>query len=196
MNTATAPKGGLLGGIIDTSHELTLPPPEPDAHRAAIVSVTSEVYETGTTSLNFALTSLDGGFAEEYKIFLPNAFVEDINVDPTTLSDVPVPGKKQSPRQRYAQVVHNSDNRSELDLLFAIAAEQGRNTDGMERPKTFEDFVNTVNTLFNGLEVIFLRNVEESEQYGDRLKVRKLVSPTLAHNPKALKKYKKAWENN
>jgi len=176
--------------------ELVVPPPEQDAHRGRINGVEVENYDTGSSAIVISLQSIDAGFEEKMKIFPPKSFVEDVNVDPNTLDDVPAAGKKQSERQRYAQVVSNSDKNAELQRLRSIATGQGRRYSG-PRPSTFAEYVAALNSVLLGCSVVFTRQPDTKAEgtFKNRLRVNGVYDEsTIINDPKALKKYRKAWQ--
>jgi hypothetical protein len=193
-----------MSSVVDddvlSTPELETPPAVPDAHRGVIDSVSETTFETGTTAIVIGLRSLDTGAEQEYKIFPPQEFVTDfaaVTANPASLSDAVPAGKKQSPKQRYAAVVANSDKDAELQRLRAIAAEAGRTTAGLAKPTTFAEFIGVLNTLLSNVEVIFTRTADEKNEnpaYRKRLNVNRIHGPSILSSPKALKKYKKAWE--
>ena len=183
---------------LDTA-ELPAPVREPDAHRGVINGVSVQTFDSGSTAIKIALVSQDDASVEEnYMIFPPAAFVENIAVDPNSLSDVPPEGKKQSAKQRYAQVVANSDKSAELQQLRGLAYKAGRSLQGVSKPTNFEEFVELFNSLLSGVAVIFTRTPDNSSDdpaFRGRLKVNRIMDIETMNKPKALKKYAKKWES-
>jgi hypothetical protein len=186
----------ILNDDVLSTPELTAPTEAADAHRGQIVGVTSKKFDTGSTGIELSLKSSDAGFDATYMFFPPTEFVDNIHVDPTTLSEVPNPGKKQSPQQRYAVVIANANKTAEIQALRIIAQEQGRTLSGAVPPTSFEDYVSLLNSLLSGVEVVFTRKPDESAEdprYRGKLKVNRIYPPETANKPKALKAYKKSW---
>jgi hypothetical protein len=192
---AKSAEGDLFAEMLPDTPVLVVPPPTPEAHRATITGVTREDASTGSVGIKISLTSMDSGLETDYTIWPPKAFVDDIKVDPTTLSDDPVPGKKQSPKERYGAIVRNSTKTAELQKLLALASEADRHASQV--PNEFDTFVALLDELLSGLPVVFTRTVEKNSDpaFGNRLKVKTIESISTADNPKKFKKYEKKWES-
>ena len=185
--------GDIMSEMFPDTPELVVPPTDPEAHRGTITGVTREDASTGSVGIKIALTSTDTGLQTDYTIWPPIEFVEDIKVDPTTLSDEPRPGKKQSPKERYGQVVRNSTKTGEIQRLLQLAAEQDRHA--TKQPEDFDDFVAMMDQLLSGVLVVFTRKVEKAQEgFSPRLKVSTIENITTADNPKKFKKMIKRWE--
>jgi hypothetical protein len=193
----------LLQDDVLSTPELETPAEPADAHRGTIIGVTSRSYDTGSTSIDLALRSDDQGFETSYSFFPPKEFVENIHVNPTELSDES-PGTtangnpKQSPQQRYAVTVANDKKTAEIQSLRILAQEQGKNLAGAAAPVTFEDYVSLLNSLLNGVEVVFTRKPDNSAsdpRYRGKLKVSSIYSPDVVNKPKSLKNFIKRWNS-
>lgn len=194
--TMTAPVAGE--DVFETS-SLPNPPAIPDAHRATIESVTVKRFENekGTVSIEIGLKSLDVPALEtSVSIFLPKGFVEDIYVDASQLPEVE--GNKQQSSFRIG--VANSDNTATLQTLRKLAYEQGRTPAalGLTKPSDLDGFVSNHSALLVGLEVIMKRRADTGDdvdpRFKNKLKVRDIVSINEQNNPKAFKKYVRAWD--
>lgn len=186
----------LFSELLPDTPELIIPEPEPEAHRGKITGITVETYDTGTTGIIVSLKSTDTGLKESLKIFPPAEFVENIAVDPATLSTEPKPGKKQSPRERYGSVVRNHNKDAELQKLLALASEQGRTAAGA-RPTDFGEFVAMLDQLLTDVPVIFVRRPDAKAEgsYKNKLKVTRINSFTTIDDPKKYyKKVNRMWE--
>jgi hypothetical protein len=171
--------------------------PKPDAHRGRINGVTSRTFDSGSTALQFSLTSADEGFDETYQLFLPKAFVADITVDPATLPtgelDETTGKVKGNQHAQYARSVRNNKGDAELQTYLTLAKEQGHLQ--TTKPTTFEELVSILNTVLSGVEVVFTRRAEGGDgPFADRLRVNRIVNINTAGNPKFHKKVRRAWE--
>lgn len=184
----------LFQQMFPDTPELEVPVPDPQAHRGTIEGVSRRDADTGTVGIQVDLKSIDTGLTDNLTIWLPKVFSDDIHVNPLDISDVPAPGKKQSPKERYGQVVHNKKNNAELDKLLAIAAEADRVPAGV--PADLDEYVAMLNELLTGVQVVFVRRVERNSdpQFADKLKVQRIESITTADNDKFYRKgFRKMW---
>jgi hypothetical protein len=183
----------LMNDILATP-ELETPPAEPDAHRGVIDAITFEKFDSGSSAMKLHLTSLDAAFSTDYLVFLPKAFVEDINVDPSTL-----PAEEgNNQRSQYTINIANSTKDAELQNLRAIAFEAGRSTEGMTKPTNIEEYVQLHNDLLAGVNVIFTRRPDlkaEDPKFRNRLRVKRILSEQVQFKAKSLKGYRKMWES-
>jgi len=178
--------------------ELEVPPAIPDAHRGTIEGVELKRYENEkqTVSIVVNLRSQDVPTLDSsLEIFLPKGFVENIHVDASSLPEEE--GNKQQSSFRIG--VANSDGTATLQELRALAKEQGRTAGQVgitKKAETIEEFVDNHSKLLTGLEVIFLRRPDggDDPRFKNRLRVKSVVSISQLNNPKAFKKYQKAWE--
>jgi len=196
MNTEETTAGtGLVDDILSTP-TLKLPPATPEAHQGKIDGVTSETFDSGAVAIQFAVTSSNvPTVSDKISLFVPKAFAEDIHIDPTTLPTNDENGKNQ--QQNYAIGIANTDHTATLEELRRIAYEQGRTTEGLEAPQTFDDFVSVLNHLLVGVDVVFTRRPNtkaEDPRFRNRLQGSAILNPNVVNNPKALKKYTKLWE--
>lgn len=187
---------GLVDDILSTT-ELEAPRAVPEAHRGEINGVTVERFdnEKGTVALNVHLKSLDVPAldSENYRIFLPKGFADNIFVDPNTLPSEE--GNDQ--RKQYSIGISNTDKTATIQELRRIAYEQNRSTQGLEPPTDIDSFAGVLSQLFTGVEVIFTRRPDtkaEDPRFRNKLRVTSILNPNVRHNPKALKKYVKMWE--
>lgn len=192
---AVAAEGDLFAELLPDTPVLVVPPPVSEVHRATITGVNREDASTGSVGIKIMLTSTDTGLETDFTIWPPKVFVDDIAVDPTTLSDEPVPGKKQSPKERYGQVVRNSTKTAEIQKLLALASEADRHASQV--PTEFDTFVALLDELLSGLPCVFTRTVEKNSDpaFSNRLKVKTIESISTVDNPKKFKKYDKKWES-
>lgn len=186
---------GLQDDILSTP-ELAAPKAEPDAHVGVINGVTIERFdnEKQSVALKFSLTSRNvPTLDQEYSLFLPKQFAENINVDPTTL-----PAEEgNNQKQQYAIGIANDTKDATLQVLRRIAYEQGRSLQGMQRPTNLEEFVDVLNALLSGVEVVFVRRPDkkaDDPRFRNRLRVQGFYAPSVVNNPKMLKNYRKMWE--
>lgn len=197
MNDETVQQetSGLVDDVLATP-ELKSAPATPDAHHAVIQSVSLERFdnEKQSVAIKIALQSLNNAAVEEdYAIFLPKMFAENIKVDPTTLPEEE--GNNQ--RQQYAIGIANSNQDATLQVLRTLAYKAGRSTQGMAAPTNIEEYVEILNALLSNLEVVFVRRADakaEDPRFRNRLRVKGIYGTDVMSNPKSLKKYTKRWE--
>ncbi len=193
--------------VLDTP-EIKQPARPPDAHRGRIESVVlTEPNDNGNRAIHITLTSIDTGQADETDIWLPKDFAEDITIDPETLSTGekdPVTGEVIEPNQRgsYAMGIANSAKDATLQTLRILAAQVGMAVSPTaKRPTNIEEYVALHGELLTGLELVYTRTPPskkrqaENPQYRNVLRVNRFlpIEGTVG-NPKALKRYRKAWE--
>jgi hypothetical protein len=170
--------------------------PKPDAHQATITGATYRTFDSGATALQIGLNSIDEGWNDQYSIFLPKGFVENVLVDPTTLptNEVdPNTGKIKNQQRQYASIVANSAKSAQLQTFFRMAQKQGQVS--TIRPTDFEAFVDKVNEALTGIQVIFTRQAQGGDgPFSERMRVNKLSDIEHRDNPKFFKGYRKAWE--
>jgi len=204
----SAPEGA---GDIDyfATSSLAVPPAIPDAHQGVITSVTVKRYdnEKETVAVIVGLQSTNVPSLEvTYDVFMPKGFVDDINVDASTLPDEE--GNKQQTQFRIA--VANNDGTATLQELRTLAKDAGRTSAGVgitARAQTFDELIENHNKLLTGLEVVFLRRPDggDDPRYKNRLKVRNILNAQTAFDPKKIKPwngkvgagskgYKRMWE--
>lgn len=189
--------------LLDTP-EIEMPIPPPDALRATIEAVTEQTFDTGSVGIVVSLKGIDvalGGPSETYTIFPPVEFVENAaeffagTMTGADLSEVVPAGKKQSPRQRYGAVISNTDGDAEIQKLRTIAKNAGRKPTA--RPVDFTTFVETLNELLAGVEVVVTRRADEKNEnpaFRRTLKIRGIFDISVVNDPKALKNYTKLWD--
>src|SRR5512146_1072943 len=193
----------VTGGFEDwfETPSLDTPVGDADAHQAVITGVRLDRYDSGASAIVLSMNSLDDPAVAEqvYKIFVPRAFADDIYVDPAQLASVPEEGKKQSEQQSYGRNIRNKQGTAELQKLQKIAFDQGRNVQslGLSRPSTLDELVANLGAILANVQIVFARRPnmdEENPQYYGRLEVRNIYGPDVISNPKALRKYHRAWE--
>ena len=197
--TGTEPvaEGNALEALFPDTPTIDKPVPKPDAHRGRINGVALATFDSGATAIQIALTSIDEGFDDQHSIFLPAGFVADIKVDPNTLpvGEADAEGVvRGNQRGQYARTVRNSKGDAELQVLFNIAAKQGRTATTV--PTNIAELTETMNQVLSGVEVVFTRAADKNPanpQYADRLRVRRIADPETASNPKYYRKLRKAW---
>jgi hypothetical protein len=193
--------------VLDTP-ELKQPARPPDAHRGRIESVVlTDPNDNGNRAIHITLTSLDTGQLDETDIWLPKDFVENINIDPETLSTGekdPVTGDVIEANQRgsYGMGISNSDKDATLQTLRILAAQVGLALPVDEKvPTNIEEYVDSHAKLLTGLELVYTRTrpskkrQAENPQFKNVLRVNRFfpIEGTVG-NPKVLKKYRKAWD--
>lgn len=195
VDTVVDGQVGLVDDILSTP-TLKLPPTVPEAHQGTVEGVTFEEFESGSCAIQFALASQNvPTVTDRVSLFIPKMFAEDIHVDPTALPADSA--NKNNQQQQYAIGIANEDGTATLQELRRIAYEQGNTTEGLEAPKTIEEFVGVLSHLLTGVSVVFTRRPNtkaEDPRFRNRLQGSAIMSPNVANNPKALKKYTKMWE--
>lgn len=193
--------------VLDTP-EIKQPARPNDAHRGRIESVVlTDPNDNGNRAIHITLTSIDTGQTDETDIWLPKDFVEDINIDPETLSTGekdPVTGEVIEPNQRgsYGMGIANSDKDATLQTLRILAAQVGRALPpDAKNPTNIEEYVDLHGELLTGLELVYTRTrpskkrQAENPQFRNVLRIsRFLPIEGTVGNPKVLRKYVKAWE--
>lgn len=186
---------GLQDDVLSTT-ELAAPKAEPDAHRAVINGVTLERYdnEKESVAMKFSVTSTDvPTLDQEYSLFLPKMFVENIHVDPNQLPSEE--GNNQ--KFQYTLGIANDTKDATLQQLRRIAYEQGRSVaQGTPTPTTIEEYTELFNNLLTGINVVFTRRTDkkaDDPRFRNRLKVSNFYSPTIVNSAKSLKNYRKMW---
>lgn len=187
--------------------EIAVPKTPPDAHRAVVTSVSgkhlSNDKQTAVISVN--MTSRDVPTLEtSLDIFVPKGFEENIALgskfDPTTLPDEE--GNKQQTSFRMG--IANSDKTATLQRLVfntdSIARKAGRDPIelGLTRATNFDGYVENLNKMLSGVEVIFLRRERGGDDpaFSHQLQVRDVLpADTYEMNPKRFAKYVCAWES-
>lgn len=180
---------------------------EADAHRASIKSVESSEFDSGAVSIDVVATSEETGSDLQYRIFVPRDFAANIDVDPSELPEdegdkaAGIPPDKQ--RSQYLRAVQNKQGKAKIQILLALAKEQGITTSSLHitKPTSFEEYVAALSALLQGINVIVLRNPDkrdpESEFYG-QLRVTRFESPSVLSDDKRLnglrKRYRLLWE--
>jgi hypothetical protein len=188
--------------------EISVPASSPDAHRAVITSVTTRHLNNDkqTAIISIGLTSRDVPTLETaLDIFVPKGYEENIALgskfDASTLPEQE--GDKQQTSFRLG--IANSEKTAALQRYVfntnSIARRAGR--DPIElglnpRAKTLDEYVDNINKMLQGVEVIFLRRERGGDDpaFKHQLNVRDIVSSDeFETNPKRFKKYVLAWES-
>jgi len=158
-----------------------VPPAEPDAHRGTIEGVTIETFESGSTAIRVGLRSIDIPTLDTYqRLFPPKMFVADIYVDKSTL-----PAEEGNNQLfSYRTNIKNDDGTGAVQQLVELAKKAGRSPEGqgLVRAKNFEQYVDNLNKLLIGLEVVFVRRPGK-EQYKNRLEVKKVYGSDVIDTP-------------
>ena len=205
--TATATEDNVVTthtDVFDTP-TLSLPPATPDIHEGTITSVEVKTFESGKSAIFVNLVSKNTGKDEVHKIWPPQEYFDNTNwkggqFDVTVLGDVPDPGKSQSPRVRFAKTIASTEGaatteingrEADLQLLIKLAKNDGRLTDGFTTPTDAESYIGNVNSLVAGLEVLFTRTPDKSDdpQYSGRLRVGRILGKDVLNDPKFDKRY-------
>jgi hypothetical protein len=187
---------------------IEVPASPPDAHRAVITSVTTRHLNNDkqTAIISIGLTSRDVPTLETaLDIFVPKGYEENIALgskfDVSALPEVE--GDKQQTSFRLG--IANSEKTAALQRYVfntnSIARRAGR--DPIElglnpRPKTLDEYVDNINKMLQGVEVIFLRRERGGDDpaFKHQLSVRDIVSSDeFETNPKRFRKYQLAWNN-
>jgi hypothetical protein len=191
---------GEVVGVVDVldTPTLSLPPSAPEIHEGTITSVETKTFESGTVGVIINLVSKNTGQDVQHKIWPPAEFFEaayweggKFNAD--ALSDVPDPGKKQSARVKYARNIASTEGAAtveingkegEIQKLIKLAKLDGRTAAGTVTDG--ESYVAVVNNLVAGLEVLFTRTPDKSDdpQYAGRLRVGRIIGKDFLNDPK------------
>ena len=175
------------------------PIPQPQAHRGVITSVTAEVApNTGTQFLKFGWKSKETGNDDNLAIWLPQAYAINPMVDSATLSDeqpIKEDGTKgMSERAKYARAVRNSKGNGTIESIVKLAIEQGHQV-SLPQPRTFNQLASYLNALCVGTEIVATMRAEGGDgDYADRLRTSAFVGFEYASSQKALKNYRKLWQ--
>lgn len=181
--------------VLDTP-ELKVPPQSPQAHQGEITGVTIFEADSGSVAIEIGLTSLNTGSEDTFRLFVPTDFVDNIGVNPSELPSED--GNNQL--QQYRIGISNTDKDATLQILRRIALAQGRGAvlEGVARPTNFEGYVNLLNELLSGTQLIY---VKAPDKKNDDPRFRKFLrvtgrfhDPADAENPKMFKRAQKMWE--
>jgi hypothetical protein len=195
---------------------LETPPSVPEAHRAMITGVVPGAINDSWSKITVGLVSRDvPTIDQKFEILLPKAYTDSIGsgkaFDPKTL-----PANAQT---SYRLGVANSDYTATLQVLVSniagtypksdgktitvqdsIARAAGRDARelGLSRPTNYESYVEGLEKMLSGLEVIMLLREKGGDDpaFAHRLIAKEIVSADeYDRNPKRFKKYQLAWEN-
>lgn len=173
-----------------------------DVHRASIKSVESSEFDSGAVSIDVTATSEETGADLQYRIFVPRDFAANIDVDPADLPEdegdkaAGVPPDKQ--RSQYIRSIQNKQGKAKVQVLLALAKEQGRTVSALHitKPTSFDEYVSALNALLQGIDVLVLRNPDkrdpESDFYG-QLRVTRFESPSVLSDEKRLSALRKRY---
>lgn len=141
-------------GAPDTP-ELAPPARQSDAHRVKVDGVSLVNSEYGS-KLRIATTSQDMGITINHDLWLPEGYVENPKVDPTTL---PTSENFIEDQQgKYAKDIHNSKKTATLDNYLSYAYAQGRTEFGaLAQASTIEAVAEALNGVLAGVELIVVR---------------------------------------
>lgn len=172
----------------------TLKPPDPDVHRGQITSVTAQMGEYPV--IKIGLHSIDAGFEDEFAVFVPQAFVDNIQVTGDELDDSTPENGGPSERQRLAIAVANQHRTATLQAVRGIAQRQKGPYTG-DAPANFDEFVAFLDNYLSGVEVVFRRAADKNPknpEFASRRRVRQLYPIEAMSNPKLFKGHVRAWE--
>lgn len=214
---------GTGADVLDTP-SLALPKKTPEVHEGVVVSVTTKVgKDTGNSYGVITLQSKNTGLTYDFGFFPPQAWFDPANwgtrgFDPNTLSDVPPPGKKQSPQQAFARSISASDaaytkegaiitevvpgKDAPLQLLKKLAAIEGFTVEpGTPRPTNGTEYIEVINSLVAGrLDVLFTLRPQKDDtnpQFDGQLKVAAILPKTDVEKPnfdKRFANYRIMWQ--
>lgn len=183
-----------------------------DAHRGEILGVTAgESTQKHTPGVFVHLQSQDTGNTDDAKIWVPRTFAENVEAFLTKamgIEDLPPgepdperPGKfKGNERAGYGMAIKNSAGDATIQQLLSVAAKSGRSAAGEKTPKNFEEYAALLNKVLTGLEVVYTRRPQTSDENPrgflqvDRFFFPGDVIGENAKHAKALKNYKRQWE--
>lgn len=167
--------------------ELEAPVPQKDAHRGRVISFERLLASTGTTGIQINLQSTDtgqDGIGFNNRVWLPRSFVENVDVDPTTL------GEKEA--FSYKLGIANSAGTATIQSIINVAKEE---REVEETPFTsIDELVEWLNSQVAGVELVFARRPEKNEDGISYLQVKNFYPVAVAEDPRRLKGYRKHWE--
>jgi hypothetical protein len=206
---------GLVDGVDTTTTDFLETPAAKMAarpneiHQGTITSISVETAKTGTKSFLVNLQSKDTGAAFRFNIYPPADFFnpalwtngkfssDALSKESPGINDRGKP--KQSPYQRYGATIASTEATvlpngtyskfADVQLLRQLATDEGRTIHIATPPVSGEDFGPLLNELVSGVNVVFTLVLEKSEEYGDRLKVGKILSPTVIQQANFDKQY-------
>jgi hypothetical protein len=204
-------------GLFPDTPAPTAPAPKPQAHRVRVTGVTEGTWPSGDKNIQISLTSLETGSDFRFTLNPPTAYINNVLVDPSTLSDEETINENgntvPSERVQYARSVRNSGKDGDsnkkggyfpnttqyidagnpvpgdgtIETLARFAIEQGH-TVTAPMPRTFTQLVTYLNNLTTGVECVALLKAK-----GDFLNVQRLVSTEYASQERVLKGYRRLW---
>jgi len=216
--TGTKQSGGI--NLFPDTPTIKKEPPKGQVHETTVTGVDSRTFDSGATALVISLKSENTGRMFDHMLFLPTFFVENVKVNPETLSqEKPVKTREnaegeeeqyegQSDQQQYAVRIRNEAGTGDLETLFAVAVQQGR-ADGVDLNFTnFDELVTVLGKVLPGTEFLMTLGADKNPKdpaFADNLRVRRLInpietSPKLAgtftkDNPKRFTNLRKMWED-
>jgi hypothetical protein len=99
-----------------------------------------------------------------------------------------------SERAKYARAVRNSKGNGTIESIAKIANEQGH-TVSLPIPRTFTALAAYLNELCTGTEIVALLKADGGDgEFADRLRTTGFTSLEYAESPKALKSFRKLWQ--
>jgi hypothetical protein len=190
--------------------ELKVEARRPDAHKGSIIAVTQyEAPNTGSKAVQVHLQSNDTGGQDEYTIWVPKPFAEntgaflrrELGIEDLSAGtpDPDRPGKlKGNERGQYGAAIKNSAGDASIQVLLSIASKSGRRPTAGLKIETFEEYVEELNKLLEGVEVVYTRRpqVTEENPRGFLHVTRVLFPEDVESNPKLIPagKYLRHWE--
>lgn len=199
-----------IGGLFPDTPAPDRATPAPQAHRAQITGVTVETNKDNTaTWLKVSYKSLETASDDSLTVFLPQAYIDNPTIDPSTLSTAPGPvgasGKAApSDRQKYAAAVRNSGKAAKvgaiighstlpsdgtalgdgtIETIARFAIEQGHRPTSSTTPRTFQQLAEYLNGLTVGTTCVALLLPQGGDgEFADRLRTKRFVSQEFADN--------------
>jgi hypothetical protein len=182
--------------------EFVVPPAIPEAHRAVIDSVTTTTLnnEKQSTKISINVTSRDvPTVSRSLDLWVPKAYLEVIGAktfDPSVLPE--------NLATSYKIGFSNSDKSATLqELVFnpnSVARTSGRDpqTLGVKpvKPGDLETYVENLNKLLQGLEVIVLMKERGGEPpYNHTMEIKRILhADAYETSPKRFKGFRPMWE--
>lgn len=187
-NAVSTSTGNAIDDLYPSTPAIDKPKVANTLNTGRITGVTEEQTQAGQTYVKVHLSLLDEGKDVDKAIFFPAAYVEDIFVDPNTLSDedrVTASGSTApSDRKSYGQVVRNTSGDAQLQLLGKIASEAGQT---IGSPKTFSKLVQGLNAALQGADVYVTRTPDKNPknaEFANMLRVRGIFPASTDINTK------------
>lgn len=190
--------------------ELKVEKRRPDAHRGQILGVTEYVApNTGSKAIQVHLQSNDTGGQDDWTIWVPKPFADEtgkflrreLGIEDLSpgVPDPERPGKlKGNERGNYGSAIKNSAGDASVQVLLSLASKSGRRPAAGTKIETFEEYIGVLNELLEGLDVVYTRRpqVTEENPRGFLHVTRVLFPQDVEDNPKLVpaNKYVRHWE--